>query len=1128
MNSRRLGLRLAVVVLLISTAAGARCASAELWNTVGTVKIERNGARWWQAISAPPHHYMYGGDELQTYQRARAYVAMGGARVHLGPRTHIIVPGGQQHATSSGLRVSLGRVWVWLIGGRSVELGNDVAVASAHGTQFVVDAAENGALTVTVLEGTVAFGNAAGQVSLTADEQSSATQGMAPSRPIKVDPAGYMEWEASPEALWLPWERQPQAPDLETQEAGLRTVLETNAADERTQLALGWNLLAQGRPVEAQGAFTAAAKLAPTDAEPLVGQAVATAAAGGPDNLKQAQAVLDQARAVNAQAPLVYLAQGLLDMRLGQADAARQALKQALALDPKLYQAYAYLATVDLAEKQLAAARQDAAQAVALAPTSPLARESLATVEFFAGDAAASRQDVDAALASNPNSADAHLLSSDLYALAGDLDQATDEAMLAVVADPTLAPAWSALGFLALAENDLRVAEKAFNKALALSPHLVAARTGMGVTYARQGHLAQALDAQEGAVALDSSNLAAENNLGTVYLDTGRLYDAEAKFKAVIAARPDWAVPHENLSITYLELQKYADALHEGELAVQLGADSARAHTTLGRVYLQQNRINKAWAELRRALDLDDNFALAHLEIAQVYTALGKSRDALEHQLRALTLEPGSIAENREYARTEVQAAAGSLMLNAKSDGRSPDGLTTYYGDVNHQQDNDDRRHSYFDTNTALGMLGKEENRDTVNAGYLSFERDGTDRPGTLSKGTTQDPDYVGHFTALDLKYLARRQSGREARWTWKLGYTGSSERDLNPDALTAAETNPFRENILVAQGPTAEGRYDRWWGRHDNLIAGVAVSGERDEVGGTVGTPGVGGASPTWMPFANWSDAPDATGYLWRQWQGGPHLALMVGGRMATRRGMDPVFRPEASVRDGLGPHSNLVLLSRVILADDVSELSPVNDWGLRDWLSPLNLGLGGYSQSNELQYELLPASGSLLRLSVFQRSLKNFLVNLADPEWSPGGAAVVLGSGTLTGGEVEAEQPLTRALTAALWWQMVNSQNSDMADKDIPYQPDESGYLRLDYLSQSGLRGSLIWQYTGKRYADLAQAVPLGGFSQVNLRADWQENLHVDWFATVNNLFNEDYAFYQYYPAAGLKTQVGVDYRW
>jgi Tfp pilus assembly protein PilF len=1078
---------------------------------------------------------LYPGDQIQTYQRARASIVTRGARIHLMPRTRVIIPGVFARGTDSGLRLALGRVWVWLIGGRSVELGNDVAVASAHGTQFVVDAAEDGTLTVTVLEGTVAFGNAAGQVLVGADEQSSATRGVAPSRPVQVDPKGYLEWEASPEALWLPWERQPQAGDLAAQETTLRAALETAPGDSRAQLALGWNLLAQGRPVEAQDAFTAATRLAPANAEPLasaeplVGQAIATAAAGGADNLQQAQTLLGKALAVNPNEPLAYLAQGLLDMRAGDAAGARRALQQALALDARLYQAYAYLATVDLAEKKVDAARQDAAQAVALAPASALARESLATVEFFSGDAAGARRDVDAALAANPSSPGAHLLSSDLHAQAGDLDQATDEALLAVTADPTLAPAWSALGFLALAQNDLRVADKAFTRALALAPHLVAARTGMGVTYARRGKLAQALNAQEGAVALDSSNLAAENNLGAVYLATGRLYQAEAVFKTVLAARPDWAVPHENLALTYLELQRYADAVREGELAVKLGADSPRAHTTLARVYLKQNRVNQAWAELRRALDLDDTFALAHLEIARVYTALGKSRDAREHQLRALTLEPGAIAESRQYAQNEIQAAAGSLFLDAKTDGRSSDGLNTYYADVQHQQDNDDRAHSHYDTTTALGMLGREENRDTVNAGYLSLERDGSDRPGQLlPDGTAQDPDSIGHFTAGEFDYLARRSAGPDARWTWKLGYLGTAERDKNPDALTAADPSSFRETVLQSQGPSAEGRYDRTRGPRDSLIAGVAVSGDRQEVGGTVGMPAPGGGPVTWTPFANWVNQPEATGYLWRQWQAGHRLALMVGGRMATREGMTPVLRPEAYVRQGVGRRGTVILLSRAVLADDVSELSPVNDWALRDWLSPLNLARGGFSQSNEFQYELLPAGGGLLRLSLFQRSLKNFLVNLADPQWSAGAAAVVVGSGSLTGGEIEAEKPLTRSLSAALWWQFASSENNDAADKDLPYQPADSGYLRLDYLGESGVRSSLIWQYTGKRFADLANATQLGGYSQVNLRADWQRNLHTDWFVTVNNLFNQDYAFYQYYPSAGAKAEVGIDYRW
>ena len=37
--------------------------------------------------------------------------------------------------------------------------------------------------------------------------------------------------------------------------------------------------------------------------------------------------------------------------------------------------------------------------------------------------------------------------------------------------------------------------------------------------------------------------------------------------------------------------------------------------------------------------------------------------------------------------------------------------------------------------------------------------------------------------------------------------------------------------------------------------------------------------------------------------------------------------------------------------------------DWALGDWVSPLDLSTGGYSQSYELQYQLTGKRGSLLR---------------------------------------------------------------------------------------------------------------------------------------------------------------------
>ena len=619
------GLRLAaVLVLMLAVVSAGWCDNARLVRYSGTVKIQRSGSGPWYKIGRTNSRALYPGDHLQTAQRSSAVIAIGGAQVTLGARTHVVIPTGlAARRGNNRLRTVFGHVWVWLIGGRSLELGSDVAVASAHGTKFVVDTDEDGTMTVTVVEGTVTLSSEWGEVSLAPDEQSVAKRGAAPTRPVQVDTKAGLYWDATLDSTWLPWELQPDLGDLAGQEETDRASLVAAPGDADAQLRLGWVLLAQG---QAGAAYANAAKVTatpPQQALILVQGAVAACGTGQADAPKLQQG-LAQAAQLDPQQPLVPLAQGFVALRTGDAAGARRALEQALALDPKLYQAHAYLATVDLAERQPDVARKHAEQAVALAPNSGLARESLATVKFFAGDAPGARRELDAALAANPNSATACLLSSDLYAQAGDLSRAQDEAQAAISLDPKLAPAWSALGFLFLAGNDLRSAHKSFQLALELAPQQVAARTGMGVTYAREGRLAQALQASEGAVALDSSNLSARNNLGVTYLDSGQLEQAREQFEAIIAEKPDWSVPHENLAITWLELQRYADALREGALAVRLGSDSPRAHTTLARVYLRENRAGQAWAELRRALDLDERFALAHLEMAEVYNRIGK------------------------------------------------------------------------------------------------------------------------------------------------------------------------------------------------------------------------------------------------------------------------------------------------------------------------------------------------------------------------------------------------------------------------------------------------------------------------------------------------------------------------
>lgn len=1002
MNGRRVSVPAFVtaLVLVAGIALAAGGARAVIESVSGEVKIKRAGTEAWVRVSTAVHRTLYGGDHLLTMQRARAVVALDGARIAVGPSTHIVIPDRARPDQSrrGGFWLFIGRVFVWLVGGRQLELGTQAAVAAAEGTRFVAEADENGRITIVVLEGEVAFFNDLGRVTVREGERSTAALGQAPTRPMRVDPSGFFEWEASLEAISPEWESRsfPGATreELEAQLRDAQAAVEAapESAEARARLAallldladpigaaeqaaealaradappsatltLGRALLRQSLVDEALAAFGTAAESEETAAEAWVGTAVAQAAAG---RLDAAEEALAQARALEPGDSSAQALAGLLALRSGEQTAAGDLLQAAAAMEPPAWQAHAFLADLALIRGDGEAARAHALEAVRMAPASPVARRVAATVHFFTGEQAEAREQARLALEWDPASARSHLLMSQLLVADGQIDAAVAEAQMAVALEPDHAPAHASLGMTMLAEGAIESAEKAFRRALELDPRLVSAQTGMGMTQAEQGRLAQAMAQHKAAIAVDPGAAAAWNNLGAAHLALGELDEAIAEFERALELQPEWAIPHANLAIAHLEANRFAEALYHAELARKLGGESARVLTTLGRVYLDQGRVNRAQVALRRALELDEGYALAHLHMAEVYLQQGRARDARAHQLRGITQQPAAIVDTREYSRTELTVAGGSARAELKRDGRGNDGRHSY---LTHGAWAEDRERVEAGWRQATGVAigGYQAERDRTQAGYASVQWEERDRPGAvLEGGGVEDPDYRSEFVGLDLKYLARVPAYHDGDLTLAAGYLSSRVRDRDPDALVGDESS-FRGIEVRESGPTAEARLDRPLGEGE-LIAGLALFGEEQRVEGEIGiTRPPGEEEPIrWRRFRDAAERDAATLYAWYTTGAGPRTELSLGGRLATREGMKPVARPEGWLRHALSRDGKLVILSRPVLRDDVSELGPINDWALRPWISPLDLATGGFSQSWEAVYERTPEDGSVMR---------------------------------------------------------------------------------------------------------------------------------------------------------------------
>ena len=1150
---------------------------ARLERMSGVVTLTRAGVVY--TYTSTMQFDLYAGDELQTYQKSKATVLIDGARVQLGPRTHVIVPdwrrsggrGSDEEQAPSGLWAVAGRAWVWLVGTRTFEMGSEGAVAGASGTKFTIEVDDTGQTTLTVLEGHVNFHNSKGAVLVAASEQSVARAGVAPSRPRRVDITGDIDFEAALDNLGLGLEmlyNPGETPEHLKQLLGdAKAAAAGNPNDAAAQLRLGDLLNDTGDLFAAEIAYRKAVALAPNDAtdrthlgycllqeakagdadtvfgdvvkadpgsvSALLGQAAAQFGSSRPESAARATELLRQALAADPRSAQAYVLSGFWAMRQGDAGQAKQSLQRALELDPSNYQALAYLSSVQLADGDSAAALTTATKAVSIAPGSGLAHESLGAADFYSGDAKGAREQADIALALRPDSATARLLSSDLYVAAGQLYIGLREAQLAVALDPDLAPAYSALGMIFLSQNDLKQAQKAYSHALELSPKLVAARTGMGVVYTRQGELAKALETQKGAIALDSSTAATHNNLGEDYLTLGKLDDAEREFKEALRLQPDSGKALANLAQTYLDDNRLADAARHGELALAKGEDTAFVHTTLAEVYLQENRTDKAWTELRRALAIDPNYALAHLDIAQVYLRQGRGREALKHQLLALAMQPMSSVQNRQYARNEVEVQGGSFTGAARVEGVPGNGSQAYHLELDHTSDNLSRLHTAYRQDTGV-FTGGQVNRIGENeALFASVQHVRQDTPGQALglDRLPSDPDDESRFVAHNIQYLSRQARSDRSIFSLRIGYEDSIYTAYNPDSLLG-DSNPFRRIQSDNGGLEAEGRFDYRLGR-SILTSGVGLSGNSEAISGLVGTAG---SPPTFAYFNNKADRNAATLYLEHLSRPCPKTEVILGGRLSSVQGLTPVARPKISLRRQTNPDTNLILLTQPVLANDAAQLDPVNDWALADGfspydfgqsLSPTNFADGGFGQSYEAQYQRSPLGGSTFRLSGFYRTLHNFVVDLQDPSWAAGLQGEIVGLGNLRGAEAAYNKPLTRNLSADAWFRYTSSENTDLADNQIPFIPRTLGQLRLTYEDQRGLEAWLALVHTGRRYADFANTQELGSYGALNAHLAKQFNLHTKAFVDVADLFDRRPAFWQGYPTAGRRVKVGLKYR-
>lgn len=451
------------------------------------------------------------------------------------------------------LMLSAGRAWTQTrrADGSRLTLETPAATAAIRGTDWDIEVAGDGRTLITVLSGTVEFGNAQGQVSVAANEAAYADVGQAPVKMVLTQPRDRIQWVNALRADPLPALAAQGATD-----GGIPAALEP------VQRAL-----ARRDAVAASVALAQVRGQVPAGWAATMESAVALQAG----DLQAARTRLaQQAGAAAGQPPVLaaWLMQSDLQLLDGDGTAAVATLRTALA---RHWPAHPAL-LAQLARVQLLTDRVDEAQAT-LAGTGGSVDASLALVRAELarrqGDGPGAIAAYTEATARLPGDArawqglgSAHVEREEIRPARAALDQA-------LVLDAQVPGAQGERGTLATFINQFTEAGLAFETALRDNPADYVALTGQGLMHLKQGRPEAALGDFLRAGVMEPRYARAKVWTAVAYYQLGRTPDALATLRQASALDDKDPLPYLLLAQIQTDLFQPGDAVDSARAAVQ-------------------------------------------------------------------------------------------------------------------------------------------------------------------------------------------------------------------------------------------------------------------------------------------------------------------------------------------------------------------------------------------------------------------------------------------------------------------------------------------------------------------------------------------------------------------------------
>ena len=443
-----------------------------------------------------------------------------------------------------------------------VTITTPAAAAAIRGTEIDVRVGDDGATTLTVVEGAVEFSNPQGSILVSAGEEGTARVGQAPSKRVILNPENAVQWSlyyvntivpsdmpgtASSAAAQLAANRAQLAAaalgtgDAETARQQLDAALAADAASIPALTLLSSLELTQNHRERAAALAAAALKTRPDSVGALI------------------------AAAESAQADF-------------QLDEARAHLDAALAIDPDQLRALVDRARIRFGVGETGGASADAARAARLKPDDADVRSLQGFIKLAAGDLGGAEADFSGAISSNDELGEPHLGMGLLQFKRGRENEGLLEMLTATLLEPHVSLYQSYLG-------------KAYYETRRFEEGLAALAS------------AKRLDPRDPTPWLYSSFFLRDQNRQVAALNELNEAISRNDFRAVYRSRllldRDLATKNVGLAEVYRQLGFYDWAAFEAQKSVETDFANSSAHLFLADAYIGlPDRLQAASSEL--------------------------------------------------------------------------------------------------------------------------------------------------------------------------------------------------------------------------------------------------------------------------------------------------------------------------------------------------------------------------------------------------------------------------------------------------------------------------------------------------------------------------------------------------